>query len=219
MSARSGARWRGSAAGGSPPPLEPPWAGPGGAETTVGAGPQSRPRGCCSPTPRRLPWRGRGLRDSGSWAWGHAQVAGGWAEPGGGAFGPGGPREPARARAGATPTRCVCPTEHRCVESAKIRAKYPDRVPVSAGTARSAHLTVTPAGRQAGGAIVAWSGRQAELPASVRSGGRSDGPAGGCGGPAGRGGLPRALFSCLGAEPSDLGQRATGRLWAPLSVM
>lgn len=27
--------------------------------------------------------------------------------------------------------RCVSPIEHRCVESAKIRAKYPDRVPVS----------------------------------------------------------------------------------------
>ncbi|XP_073652892.1 gamma-aminobutyric acid receptor-associated protein-like 2 isoform X1 [Tursiops truncatus] len=26
--------------------------------------------------------------------------------------------------------RCVSPIEHRCVESAKIRAKYPDRVPV-----------------------------------------------------------------------------------------
>lgn len=30
----------------------------------------------------------------------------------------------------------VSPTEHRCVESAKIRAKYPDRVPVSVWTLR-----------------------------------------------------------------------------------
>uniref|UniRef100_A0A4W6C5I9 GABA type A receptor associated protein like 2 n=1 Tax=Lates calcarifer TaxID=8187 RepID=A0A4W6C5I9_LATCA len=25
---------------------------------------------------------------------------------------------------------CFCPAEHRCIESAKIRNKYPDRVPV-----------------------------------------------------------------------------------------
>lgn len=37
-----------------------------------------------------------------------------------------GPGGPARPSAG-----CVFLIEHRCVESAKIRAKYPDRVPVS----------------------------------------------------------------------------------------
>uniref|UniRef100_A0A9L0KF86 Gamma-aminobutyric acid receptor-associated protein-like 2 n=1 Tax=Equus asinus TaxID=9793 RepID=A0A9L0KF86_EQUAS len=56
--------------------------------------------------PNRSPWR--------------AQVAGGG--------GPG-PRDPARGQARPS-APCVCPTEHRCVESAKIRAKYPDRVPV-----------------------------------------------------------------------------------------
>lgn len=30
-----------------------------------------------------------------------------------------------------------CPPEHRCVESAKIRNKYPDRVPVSEVSVRS----------------------------------------------------------------------------------
>lgn len=42
-------------------------------------------------------------------------------------------------RAGTTVSRCVSPTEHRCVESAKIRAKYPDRVPVSGLPAPSPH--------------------------------------------------------------------------------
>nr|KAF6406790.1 hypothetical protein HJG59_005416 [Molossus molossus] len=40
-----------------------------------------------------------------------------------------GPREPAH-RQERQSVWCVSPTEHRCVESAKIRAKYPDRVPV-----------------------------------------------------------------------------------------
>uniref|UniRef100_A0A8C9M3V3 Gamma-aminobutyric acid receptor-associated protein-like 2 n=1 Tax=Panthera tigris altaica TaxID=74533 RepID=A0A8C9M3V3_PANTA len=51
---------------------------------------------------------------------GRTQVAGGG--------GPGA-REPAHGQARPS-VRCVSPTEHRCVESAKIRAKYPDRVPV-----------------------------------------------------------------------------------------
>ncbi|KAG8514681.1 Gamma-aminobutyric acid receptor-associated protein-like 2 [Galemys pyrenaicus] len=61
-------------------------------------------------------------------------AAGGTPERGSGSCaGRGGRRAEDREPAGGPDppsSRCVSPVEHRCVESAKIRAKYPDRVPV-----------------------------------------------------------------------------------------
>lgn len=123
---------------GPPPPLGRPWAGPGrGGCLLFGlASPRSRspdrptdpvppsggplgirrPRteaaGTPEPGPRACVDRGGGRLG----AWGTGRLAG---------------------RRDSQPG--VSPPEHRCVESAKIRAKYPDRVPVSGLPAPSPH--------------------------------------------------------------------------------
>lgn len=103
------------------------WAGRGGCRALGSGrrGPGSP--GSCPQIPCRLPQALPGARGS------KTEAAGTPKREPGACVGRGGRKAGCPGtglRAGMTVSRCVSPIEHRCVESAKIRAKYPDRVPV-----------------------------------------------------------------------------------------